>query len=79
MFRPWVLVPVDQKKEALETLHLGHQDIVKCRKQANSNLWWPGISRNIQQKSNNAKLVWSIDQIVQNLCCLQSFLTSCEK
>lgn len=50
MFGPRVLVPTDQRKEALEALHLGHQGIAKCRERAKFSLWWPGISNDIKQK-----------------------------
>ncbi|EZA47538.1 hypothetical protein X777_16207 [Ooceraea biroi] len=56
MFGPRVLMPKEQRKEALEALHLGHQGIIKCRNRANSSLWWPGISRDIKQKIKQCRV-----------------------
>jgi len=55
MYGPRILIPANQRKEALEALHLGHQGIIKCRERAKSSLWWPGISIDIKQKIDQCR------------------------
>ena len=36
------------RQEILDKIHTGHQDIHKCRKRARQSVWWPGISRQLE-------------------------------
>ena len=43
-----IVVPEALQAETLQKLHQGHQGIQRCRLQAQSSVWWPGISRKIK-------------------------------
>lgn len=42
-----IVVPTTMRTETLEKIHRGHQGIQKCRLQAKNSVWWPGISKDI--------------------------------
>ena len=42
-----VVVPKTMQAETLQKLHRGHQGIQRCRLSAIASVWWPGISREI--------------------------------
>ena len=33
----------------LDNLHEGHQGVVRCRSRAQSSVWWPGLSRQLEE------------------------------
>ena len=37
----------------LEKLHEGHQSVVKCRLRAKSSVWWPGLSKQLEELVTN--------------------------
>jgi transposase InsO family protein len=43
-----LVIPSALQLEILNLIHEGHQGIVKCRARARGNVWWPGISRDIE-------------------------------
>ena len=45
-----IVIPYDMRAEILDILHQGHQGLTKCRQFANQSVWWPGISKDLQQK-----------------------------
>lgn len=42
-----IVVPESLRRQTLEKIHTGHQGIQRCRLRAKSSVWWPGISRTI--------------------------------
>ena len=49
LYQRRIVVPKDLQKEALEKVHAGHQGIHRCRLRARSAIWWPGLSRQIEE------------------------------
>lgn len=45
-----MVIPVIIREEILEHIHIGHQDVTKCRESASLFMWWPGISKEIKAK-----------------------------
>ncbi|XP_060064739.1 uncharacterized protein K02A2.6-like [Ylistrum balloti] len=43
-----LVIPSSMRAEVLQKLHEGHQGIVKCRERAKNSVWWPGLSREIE-------------------------------
>jgi len=48
-----IVVPASLQQETLEKLHTGHQGIQRCRLRAQSSVWWPNISSQIQSLIQN--------------------------
>ena len=47
LYGPRIVIPTALQKEILSKIHEGHQGIQKCRLRANTSVWWPGISKHI--------------------------------
>ena len=43
-----ILIPSSLRLEVLDKIHQGQQGIVKCRAPSKESVWWPGLSREIQ-------------------------------
>ena len=43
------MIPPTLCKELLDKIHEGHQGITKCRERARQSLWWPGLSRDLEE------------------------------
>ena len=43
-----IVIPSSTRLEILDKIHEGHQGITKCREGAKNSVWWPGLSREIQ-------------------------------
>ena len=48
-----ILVPSSMRSEILDKIHDGHQGITKCRARARESVWWPGMSRQIEELVQN--------------------------
>ena len=44
-----IIVPPPLRKTLLEKLHSGHQGITKCRERARQSIWWPGLSKQLEE------------------------------
>ena len=48
-----LVIPSALRLEMLDRVHTGHQGIVKCRERARQSIWWPGLSRQIEELVKN--------------------------
>ena len=44
-----IIVPAKLQRDVLEKIHEGHMGITKCRALANTAVYWPGISKQIEE------------------------------
>ena len=44
-----VVIPASLRVDILDKLHAGHQGITKCRERAKHSVWWPGLSRQLEE------------------------------
>jgi transposase InsO family protein len=44
-----IIVPPPLRKTLLGKLHSGHQGITKCRERARQSIWWPGLSKQLEE------------------------------
>ena len=49
LFQSRLVIPAELQEEILQRLHQGHQGVVKCRALARSCVWWPGLSKKIEE------------------------------
>ena len=50
-----IVTPTCLQWDVLSHIHQGHQEIVKCRLQACTSVWQPGISKQINEMIQNSK------------------------
>ncbi|XP_046863284.1 uncharacterized protein K02A2.6-like [Xenia sp. Carnegie-2017] len=43
-----LIIPSSLRLDILEKIHAGHQGIRKCRERAKESVWWPGLSKHIE-------------------------------
>ena len=43
-----LVIPVAMQKTILGKIHEGHQGITKCRERAKQSVWWPSLSKQIE-------------------------------
>ena len=48
-----IVVPKSAQQEALRKVHQGHQGILKCRQKMKTGVWWPGVSKAIENIVKN--------------------------
>ena len=48
-----LVIPLSLRGEILDRIHSGHQGITKCRARAQQAVWWPGMSREIEEIVRN--------------------------
>jgi len=44
-----IVIPTALRLEMLDKLHSGHQGITKCRQRARQSIWWPGLSKQLEE------------------------------
>ena len=48
----WLVIPVSMRLQVLDRIHEAHQDIAKCREHAKASVWWPGLSKQLEEVVN---------------------------
>ena len=51
-----IVIPTSLRVEMLSKLHDGHQGIARSRALAKQSMWWPGLSKQIEDLVNNCKV-----------------------
>ena len=44
-----LIIPASMRLDILDKLHAGHQGITKCRERARVSVWWPGLSKQLEE------------------------------
>ena len=44
-----IIIPTSLQKQVLDQIHTGHQGLNKCRERARQSVWWPGLSKQLQE------------------------------
>lgn len=55
MYKQRIIIPSSMRLEILDRIHEGHQGITKCRRRATTSVWWPGISRQVEDLVKNCR------------------------
>ncbi len=48
-----LVIPTALREDILQRLHVGHQGIKKCRERARQAVWWPGLSKQLEETVRN--------------------------
>ena len=48
-----IVIPKSLRADILQRIHSGHQGITKCRARASQSVWWPGMSKEIENLVRN--------------------------
>ena len=51
-----IVIPVAPRPEMLDRVHTGHQGISKCRERARQSIWWPGLSRQLEERVKSCSI-----------------------
>jgi len=49
----WIVIPPPLRKTLLDKIHCSHHGIKKCREMARQSIWWPGLSKELEQRVRN--------------------------
>ena len=50
-----IVIPPPLRRQLLCKLHSGHQGITKCRELASQLVWWPGLSKQLEEMVQNCQ------------------------
>ena len=50
-----IVIPTSLCAKILDQIHAGHQGISKCRQQAGQSVWWPGLSKQLEELVKNCE------------------------
>ena len=70
-----LVIPTSLQDDVLKKLHTGHQGITKCRQRASQAVWWPGISKHIDEAVQRCSICCKTRFQPQNLCFRPPSLT----
>ncbi len=48
-----LVIPPPLRKELMAKIHDGHQGITRCRERARQSVWWPGLSKDLEELVRN--------------------------
>ena len=48
-----IVIPSSLRQDMLDRLHTGHQGITKCRQRAQQSVWWPNLSKQLEDLITN--------------------------
>ena len=51
-----LVIPTTMCLDILDKLHEGHLGINKCREQAKRSVWWPGLSKQLEDMIHNCNV-----------------------
>jgi hypothetical protein len=55
-YKDRIVIPEDLRKWCLDLLHDGHFGISRCMSRAKETIWWPGITRQIEDTVNSCEI-----------------------
>ena len=44
-----IIIPESMRRNTLDKVHTGHEGISKCRERARQSVWWPGLSKQLEE------------------------------
>ena len=47
-----LVIPMSMRLDVLDRIHEAHQGITKCRERAKASVWWPGLSKQLEEVVN---------------------------
>ena len=50
-----IVIPTSLRVKILDQIHTGHQGISKCRQRAGQSVWWPGLSKQLEELVKNCE------------------------
>ena len=48
LYQSRIVIPASMRPVTLEKLHHGHQGILRCRMRVSTSVWWPGVSKDME-------------------------------
>ena len=70
MYDDCLVIPRGMRLQILDRIHTGHLGITKCRARARTSVWWPGLSKQIED------LVAQVCQLCQRWANAQRIRTT---